>query len=369
MATNNGIFRMRIEESPMTEAKNFTFSTTPWGGSTAVWDIPVQEVNWNHNVALIETSDEMRGLVGTPTNDGAGMYNVEVTARARVRPGMLGLLMYLITGGTVTTTTSPTADFGGQTLAASTYQHAFTWSTAAQPKTASIYFAPLNGTGWKCSGCALSTLAFTFDDAGVLVVDMSFVGMYFKADAALAFTTGFTTLKPFKRGNLTLDTNFSDTSEDATHARGSEFSFTIENPVEGFFAFGENSLYSTAVEYTDVWPKVSGSITKRNVMSADYDKFRQGTSFTTEVKFKHSDVLSGSLYPAFYLDMNGCQFTGFSPEGISNKRLISASMDWEARLASGGTIWCDAYVVNSQAGTVFTAMDAVATASCTPVAG
>jgi hypothetical protein len=429
-ATDNGLFHVQIESKPFTYAQAAPASASPAGlgyldnpdthtGITAVggykyaavpgttsdvqsWDIAVHEITWNVNPTFIENADELRGMQSMPWHDGAGQMAVEITAKARVRPNMLGLLCYMVAGGNVEdvpgAATPPThagddrfddphltdgtndLDSNGSDIIA--YQHAYHWrgdtegtsneymgenTNLDEPVTASIFFAPTKGDGWKASGCGLTTLAFSFEDSGALVADMVFRGLYFASDTALGITPCYETIKPLTRSNF----SFGEGNMSVAESKAVDVNWAIENNITNFFSFGVDSQWPDAIEYEDLWPRVSGSLTKRQVIKEDYDLWIasgadghfpeciQGIgvdlSTNTDVNTKF----------AFYMHMPAVQYMAMNPEAITNKRRIGVSFDWEARtegkLLDCDTAedelyygaWCDLYVVNLQPETVY----------------
>lgn len=365
MATANGLFRVKLEmdatganPKPFTALQDFTPSTTHKYSSES-WDIAVHEVTWNVNPTFIENADELRGYSSAPWHDGAGSMAAELTAKARVRPKMLALLMFLATSGAVTSKTGTVSDHLSHPLDATSWESKFSWSTGDVPRTASIQFAPTKGQGFKISGCAISTLAFSFEDSGAMVADMTFRGLYFKK-AALSVADGgsgvdditpvYETDVPLKKSNFTFagDNIFSADSSKAT-----DISFAIENNVSNFFSFGANSIWPDAIEYEDLWARVSGSVTKRQVLAADYERWtgKGADTHFTECIQGLGDYLTGTSGPkaTFAIHLPAAQWMAMNPEAITNKRRIGVTFDWEARTdANGAGNWCDIYVVSTQ---------------------
>jgi len=326
--------------------------------TTASWDVAVHEVTWSVNPTFIENADELRGYTSMPWHDGAGSMAAEITAKARVRPKMLALLLYMATGGTITKKTGTQSDHGGNVLSASAYECGFSWSTADVPVTATIYFSPTKGDGFKLSGAGLSTMAFSFEESGALVADMTFRGLYFIKDTATTITPSYETAVPMKKSNFTF-TGGSSIFSDATNSKATDINWSIENNIQNFFSFGANSSWPDAIEYEDLWARVSGSITKRQVLAADYDRWvgkGVDTHFDQCIQGV-GDFLSGTTGPKFsmYTHLPAVQWLAMNPEAITNKRRIGVTFDWEARTDANGTgNWCDFYCTTSQDPVAFT---------------
>jgi hypothetical protein len=340
-----------------------------WGGtankhSSTTWDIAVHEVTWNVNPTFIENSDELRGYTSNPWHDGAGTMALELTAKARVRPNMLGLLCYMVTSGAVGESTGTTTDHVGTAVGAGAYQHAYSWTTADVPRTATIYFAPTKGAGWAASGCGLTTLAFSFEDSGAMIADMTFRGLYFAANTT-SITPAYESDVPLKKnqicfGGVNDDSGDTDSIFGATTSKATDINWAIENNLSNFFAFGDctGSVWPDSIEYEDLWARVSGSVTKRQVLAADYERWtgKGADKHFNECFQGTGDYLAGTSGPKFrfYFHIPAAQWMAMNPEAITNKRRIGVTFDWEARTDADGTgNWCDIFVVNSQDPTLF----------------
>jgi hypothetical protein len=313
------------------------------------------------NPTFIENSDELRGYQSSPWHDGAGSMAATLTAKARVRPDMLGLLCYMVTGGTPTATTGTVLGHSGNATGTGAYETKYAWSAADIPRTATIQFAPTKGDGFKLSGCGLTTLAFSFEQSGALIADMTFNGLYFKkttmpADQIDLLLAPYETDVPLKKSNFTFT---GDGVFSASDSKATDVNWTIENQIANFFSFGANSIWPDAVEYDGLWSVVSGSVTKRQVKATDYEKWvgKGADTHFAECIGGVGDFLSGTAGPKFefYVHLPAAQFMNMNPEAITNKRRIGVTFDWEARTDSNGTgNWCDIYVKNANNPTVYT---------------
>lgn len=374
MAATYGICHVRCEAIPMTQAivdaataQSFKASGGAYGlgdvaGAAGSMDFPVTEMTYNPGVSMIETGDEIRGLAWEPANSGAGQYMPEMTFKTRVSDSQLAYLLYWATGDAPTAnTTSP--DISTRAFGTATTEFKFNWRTGNTPRTAAIYFAPgqaTSGPSFTLWGAAVQSLALSFDDAGSLTADISVKGLYLDQNAlpSVPASASYTALAPFKKGNFTLG-NVAAPSFTSSTSRAIEWTMTIENNLENFFSFQTNSLYPDAVEFADVWPKVTGSVTKRSILASEYNAYRQGTPFsvltTNAVKALHdADATTGaSTAHRFLFTSRAINFTGFSPEAITNKRVVGGSYDWAARYSTGGSEYANFYVVCPLASTYF----------------
>jgi hypothetical protein len=146
----------------------------------------------------------------------------------------------------------------------------------------------------------------------------------------------------------------------ATDSKATDVNFTIENNITNFFSFGANSIWPDAIEYEDLWARVSGSVTKRQVLAADYERWvgkGADTAFNECIQGV-GDFLEGTSGPkaTFAIHMPTVQWMAMNPEAITNKRRIGVTFDWEARTAScpPSTEWCAIYVVNTEPATDYT---------------
>jgi hypothetical protein len=376
--TNNGIFSIRLEDPasafyPYSADTDMVLDGTH-KLSAKCWDVAVFDVAWNATPTMLETADELRGQTWQPRHDGVGEFAPELTARARVRPQMLALLCYMATGATPTIVVGNDAltDHRSQVLKTGTFQYGFVqtagpWTAATVPPTATIQFAPAKGSGWAASGCALQTMAFSFD-TGALVVDLTFKPLYIKNNDALSRVLHYEAEAPMKRGQMQLD----GTIMNVAGSKVTDLTWTIESTMLTFYSFGRMTSetasgrpWPDSVEFDDNWPKVSGTVTKREMLASDYDRVTYPGSDGSHGTFLEciggqATVLGGTTTKwAFYMHMPAVEYMAVNPENITNKRRIGVSLDWEAR-ADGTNSPCDIYVVGDMVWATVTTMGTTA---------
>jgi len=387
-ATSNAICRIQFESVPLTESDvlggTFPSGKDGWGTAAAsplTYDFRVQEVTYSPNATLLETSDELMGLNGPPQHSGAGQYAPQITLKLRCRPNGLAVLLFWICGSQDTTTgasgsvlgdgntsdVTTTAVFSTPTsdkVATGTYQHHWQWSPATRivPQTALVKFAPLMGTspgnGWILSGAAVESAAFAFDSDNSLSVTLTIKGLYFTPANAggsyptFSLTPSFDTFKPYAKGNLSLDSGTTQLSNPST-SKVMDWNMTTTNTLDNYFAFTQNTLYPDSVEFSDVWPTVTGTLTKRICLASDYDAYRNATAVPATFYLKSTNYLTGTSPAKFVAWFPGMQYTNFTPDAITNKRLIGASFDYAGRLDGSSGSFAEFYTIDTMALTNF----------------
>jgi hypothetical protein len=378
--------QLNLEESPIYESQ-IGVGVTPYRIATETLYLPVTAANIEANPAYKDRSDELRsiagavpkiiesyapagqiaencyvhdltwllelaGFAGTFTAGGAVVTGPEQTTATGVNALNSAVLNVgdtsgfpaagtFILGGVATTYTGKTATSftgcsnhvattGGEVINDNVPAGASKWvfakRTGINARTAQIITNYADEAMKKQgNGFAVSQLGLTAD--GALSADL--MGLVLKrlaVDTTTVPTYATSAIPPVRRGDLSL-------SWLGGGGVPADFSLAIANglaPVRTL-SITPPSNYPDAMEFGDDQVKVSGSIPKRVLASADYDALMAATTFSARARFKTAKVIGATTYAyTVVIEMPACQYVGGSADPLGNKRRFGASFDFEA---------------------------------------
>jgi hypothetical protein len=112
-----------------------------------------------------------------------------------------------------------------------------------------------------------------------------------------------------------------------------DFSLAIANGLEAIrtLSITPPSNYPDQMEFGDDQVKVSGSIPKRILASADIDALLAASTFSARARWKTAKVIGATTYTyTVVVEMPACQYVGGSADAIGNHRRHGATFDFEA---------------------------------------
>lgn len=220
-------------------------------------------------------------------------------------------------------TTGTVLDPDGNGLQADTFRIVATKRATALAKTMEVWAAYteqgvyLRGNGFGVSG-------LTFDHEGTLGADLA--GLFVRAvpDPGLTPAADSVAIRPLRRGDLTLTWL-------GGSAQADEFSVSIENALERADHIGAASYFPKILEHTGKYPRMTGSINKRQLDEDDYAALLDARTFAATARFIGESHIGSTGTPyALWVEMPACQYTGGDPSPITNARRFPASFQWAA---------------------------------------
>jgi hypothetical protein len=236
--------------------------------------------------------------------------------------------------GSPPTVTNP--DFvAGQTFAnnpqsyvgVGAYKYVFVKRTGVTAQSARLYAAyGTQGVFLKGQGYGVSSL--TLDASGAMSAALVGLVCAAVADPGLTPSQDSSAILPVTRGDLYLQWLTGSGSPD-------DFNLAIANPLSAIPTFGlpTPSLYPDTLQHGDTWPKVTGSIPKREIDSDDLAALWTGETFSATARWRSRSYVgnSPSRYAAWF-QMPACQYDQGNPDDLANRRRFGATFNWRAQI-------------------------------------
>lgn len=324
MPSGNGI-RIQYEENPRNE---LTPAGTPGTGpnrvSTVSRDFPTTAARLNANPTLLDRSAEARnipaavpGLQDSFAPDGA------LAERAYIDDliflfGLAGYTGVFTAGNGVITD----PDAGTIPTGASRWQ--FTRRTGITPQTAQMTALYANegmflqGRGYAISDWTINAIGeFGSTWAGL------FVGAI--ADPSIVPVLISPAIPPVRRADLSL-------TWVTGGAKASDFSLSDTTGLQVSYDMGSNgSYFPETIEFADALPRMTGSVTKRQINSNDWAALIAASTFSAKAKWLQTVNIGATTYKyTMWIEMPSCYLTGGTPDDISANRRRGASYNFEA---------------------------------------
>lgn len=331
-------------QAALEEAPNAEGGANPT--SSDVFYLKADSVKFDDGFKALDEAKKMIGVLGRPKHLGVASYAPKVDIKGvSPRPADLGLMLALW-AGVCTTTPGGTGvtDPDSNPVPAGAYKHVFTFAEDI-PQTARLIVKDAGGQFFKLTGGGVESLAFTFGD-GIFTYDASLLGLFGGPIADPSLTPVYDAATPFRQGDMTLDwlTGSAETKAfDLTLAAGLEtdkgFSVVSDYPDIILFGNDEASL-----------PDISGTITKRALVTEDWDALIGGTQFDATIKLTHRELIgtTGRKSMAWF-EMPGCQHTDQTPDDIANVRRRENKINWQARVDEATATVATVTLVNGTA--------------------
>jgi hypothetical protein len=279
----------------------------------------------------------LRG-VDEPISKLPDIYDPTWGVTLRAYPDPLGFLLKNMLGAPVTTAgngiiTDPDAGV----IPTGATRHVFTAPFAASPggtnfpNTAQYQFSYKDQSiGLKHKGAAVQSIAFNIPDSGGVTMAVSGPSLFAAriAEPGLSPSYESLTVAPFLEAFLT-EVTWLGSSGTAT-----EVSLSGANPCDPTHTLGTATRFPDTMFKADGPMQWSGSVTLRNLTTADYDALLNATGFAVKLRFRSTVLIGATAYPyTFWFEALNAQYVGGGPDPIGNKRIHGASFDWEASYA------------------------------------
>jgi hypothetical protein len=320
MATPSSCVQIALEESPRYEN---AATTTPYRIGTDVAYLPITSVNLTPDPQWIDRSDEVRAIEGgvpqlIDTYQPAG--NISVRNYPNSLPWLLACSGFTLTktagDGTITDPDSVAVPVG-VTKWVATKRSGVTARTMQILQNFVDQGVFIKGQGFGVSGLSLNS-------AGEISADL--MGLVYLRTADPNVTPSYDTQAiPFgRRGDITLTwLSGSGTTDD--------FSLAIANSLIRHRSMGVATYYPDTLSQGDDRVKLTGSIPKYSLATADIDALLAGTTFAAKARWVLPKNVGATNYPyKIYVEMPSCQYTGGGPEALANKRRHGGSFDFWA---------------------------------------
>lgn len=298
--------------------------------STKVIYFPLQQAKASLNPDPMERDDELRNQ-DEPLPVLTDAYDPSWDFTARAYPDLLGFhLKNLLGPPTTTVGNGVITDPDAVAIPTGAYKHVWTapfGPSGVSPQTSQFQLAYKDqSVFYKVKGCATEALSLETPEKGGAIVKASGPALYLAriADPALSPAYESLAVRPFVRGNLTLPTWLGSS---ATHEN---FSLAVSNPVTAVRSLGIASKYPDVMEKDDGVITFTGSLSQRQLGTADWDALRDATAFAATARWA-SDSIIASAYPyKLYCVMSAAQYVGGDVDDLDNKRRHGAQFNFKA---------------------------------------
>ena len=322
MATLVDCAQWALEETPRYEG---AATTAPYQISTDVIYPPVQTLEFQPNPTMMDRSDELRGTEGGP----AMLPDTFAPAGPLAMRAYANPLVYLLSvsgmKATYTAGDGVITDPDGGTIPVGADRWVFAKRGGLTAKTMQMLLCYV-GAGLFVKGQGVGCQSLTMTAEGAVTADL--VGLVWDsvADPNLTPSVQTAAIPPFRRGDLTL-TWLGSTATTQT------FSFNITNPLVPLadFTLATPSYFPNKMEHGDDKVRLTGSIPKNTIATADLDALLAGTEFSAKAKWLSPKVIGATAYKyTMWLEMPKCQYTGGSVGAMGNTRRKQSTFDFWA---------------------------------------
>jgi hypothetical protein len=301
---------------------------------TSKFFLPSTEIGFAPNPALLDRSDELRGVDGRvigAKNDYAPTGSVVIRGYATY----LGVLLYLLFGEVTSVEGDGAAvkDPSGASIPKKAWKHTFKKKAGATPKSARATLS--YGEKWiRARGMTVNSLAFALAEDGVKATAQTMANYLSRltVDPADEVKGDALTVLPFRRRNCEV----SHPSLAATALLNS-IDFSMEQSLEAVRTMGSMSGWPQATERAnspDGFLRLQGALTRRDFDAADWDALIEAAVFSIVFKFQSEQAIAGvegGTYPyGLWVETSGAQFTGASVENLKQQARHEGQFDWQA---------------------------------------
>jgi len=313
--------------------------STAAGGTygTKTLYVPATNIAPDISPTQLSRDDEIRNA-NEPAPIIPDKFDPKMPLAVKGYPDTVGFLCTLAFGLPTTVTGNGTVtDLGGGTVPVGAYTHTWTapFGTANIPPSASVLAAYADQAVYlQGYGMGMQQLDLGTDDT-VMNLSAQFDGLYLTqiANPSLSPTYETSTIQPFKPRNATLTTWLANTG--LTVQGGMSFSFA--NPFEKDRTQGVSSMYPDALFKTDL-PTTTGSINKLLFDVDDWNALVASTGFAALVSWVNDTIITGSYHYKFFVQCPNLQYTGGTPDPLTNVRRLGANFNFKATdTGSGGS--------------------------------
>ena len=302
---------------------------------------PIISAKPNLNPSHLDRSDELRNLNQPPTLLVDSFDPEASDYECRMYPDVLGFRLAHIFGlPTTTTGDGIITDPDTVAVPVGAYRHVWTATSilpvGAAPQTVEQTYAYTDqGVYFKKRGVACTELNISNDDAGGSKLTWEGPALWLDDISDPGLTAAFESLaiKPFSRRHLTLPSWLSGTGNP------DDFELTLTNPAEPYRSMGVASGFPDKMEKTDDLPRVTGSISKRQLDVDDWNALVAATAFSATARYVSESIIASGYPYKFYVQMPNCQYSGGEIAQLDNVRNRGAEFPFVATTPSASAAW------------------------------
>lgn len=313
---------------------------------------PVQEFEANLNPDPLTRDDENRNT-DQPVAAVPGEYGPDWSCDMRLYPDSVGFFLRLLLGDPVTTAGNGViTDPDSIAIPAGAHRHVWTapfGPTGTNPRTAQFDVAYKDQSAYYLlKGAAIQE--FTVENPeGAGGSNMSISGptayLNSQADPALTATYEALTIRPFRRGNLSVPTWL------AGSGTFDNIGLEVARAIEPVRSLGIASKWPDTIEYSNdpISTIITGTAEKRFLDSDDWTALRDATGFAAKIRWLSDTVIASSYPYKLFVEFTNCQYTEGGPEPLGNKRRHGATFGFRGTSSDGATASTTLTLVNATA--------------------
>lgn len=262
-------------------------------------------------------------------------FDPKMPIAVRGYPDTTAFAMCMLYGLPTTTAGNGTiTDLGGGTIPVGAYRHVWTapFGSGNVPQSSQVISAYKDESVWlQHDGYGVNQLDFSTDDT-VMNLALTGDGLYTHRIADPSLTPAYETpsIQPWKPRNASLTTWLAATGATVQGGMG----LTLTNPFEKDRTLGIVSLYPDALFKTDK-PKTTGTMNKQLFDADDWDAMVASTGFAALVSWINDSIVTGSYRYKMFWSFTNLQYSGLTPDPLTNQRRLGASAQFQASDASG----------------------------------
>lgn len=307
--------------------------------------LPVQSFDVDPQATPLFRDDEVRGL-NEPMQFDQESFAPTWTLTMRMYPDSLAFLLAGISAPVSTTGDGVITDLGTIAVPTGAFRHTWTppFSVGSLPKSLAFRAAfAEEALFYDVRGATVETVELATADTGGCTVKASGTANSITSisDPSLTPVYEAATVGPFLKSYASLATDL------ASAAKAEDITIDFTGPVVHSRTMNGQSKYPDTVEYDDGVPTWSGTISRRDMSSADYAAMIAATRFTLLCQWLHTTFITGSYpYKVFVQGSNtSAAYTGGKFDPLANQRRIPASYDF--KFARGSAISTTVQICNA----------------------
>jgi hypothetical protein len=283
------------------------------------------------NPTPLDRNDELRG-VDEPISFLTDTYDPSWSLSTRAYPDPLGFLFKNALGAPTTTAGNGViTDPDSVVIPTGATKHVWTapfGPSGNYPQTAQLQASYKDqSVAFKHKGAAIESIEIANPDTGGVTLNVGGKSLYKARISEPGLTPSYESLDtaPFLKAFLTNATWLSSSGT------ATDLSLRCEVPVAPTHTLGTASRYPNLMFKGDGPIRFTGSVTLRDLTSADYDALLNLTGFAVKLRWQSTVVIGSTSYKyTLWFQALNAQYTGGGPEPLGNKRIHGASFDWAA---------------------------------------
>lgn len=309
--------------------------------STTVFYPPATEVNLGLAPETVDRSDELRGTLQQIKPDIVGFGTADGSFAIRNYPNYMGLWLFLALGAPVTTPGDGTiTDLTGSTIPTGASRHR--WDSALVPTEVRVARItrgfPNEAVYLRDDGVTATAIewgAGADNDYSTATVSLSSLYQSRITNPSLTPTVDAVTVAPFDRGNMAVTTWLTGSGI------ATDMTFNLSNPVEPFRGLGAASRwYSTFQRPNDpggATPRLSGTLTTRNIDAEDWDAIIAGTTWNFLTTQTSRTNIGATAFPYKFNVSGFAGYTGGDMDAMHNAVRHGMTLPWSATISGASS--------------------------------